>query len=52
MIVYNDIKRHFVNDVKDNNIADKILGAIKGLPIFIVLGSLALAVAIKVGRCP
>ena len=29
MIVYNDIKRHFVNDVKDNSIADKILDAIK-----------------------
>ena len=27
MIVYNDIKRQFVNDVKDNSIADKILGA-------------------------
>ena len=33
MIVYNDIKRQFVNDVKDNCIADKILNAIqlKGL---------------------
>ena len=29
MIVYNDIKRQFVNDVKDNSIADKILDAIK-----------------------
>ena len=29
MIVYNDIKRQFVNDVKDNSIADKILEAIK-----------------------
>lgn len=28
MIVYNDIKRQFVNDVKDNSIADKILNAI------------------------
>ena len=29
MIVYNDIKRQFVNDVKDNSIADKILDAIR-----------------------
>ena len=29
MIVYNDIKRQFVNDVTDNSIADKILDAIK-----------------------
>ena len=29
MIVYNDIKRQFVNDVKDNSIADKILEAIR-----------------------
>ncbi len=29
MIVYSDIKRQFVNDVKDNSIADKILDAIK-----------------------
>ena len=29
MIVYNDIKRLLVNDVKDNSIADKILDAIK-----------------------
>lgn len=29
MIVYNDIKRQFVNDVKDNSIADKILEAFK-----------------------
>ena len=29
MIVYNDIKRQFVNDVKDNSIADKILSAIR-----------------------
>ena len=29
MIVYNDIKRQFVNDVKDNSIAYKILDAIK-----------------------
>ena len=29
MIVYNDIKRQFVDDVKDNSIADKILNAIK-----------------------
>ena len=29
MIVYNDVKRQFVNDVKDNSIADKILDAIK-----------------------
>ena len=29
MIVYNDIKRQFVNDVNDNSIADKILEAIK-----------------------
>ena len=28
MIVYNDIKRQFINDVKDNSIADKILEAI------------------------
>ena len=29
IIVYNDIKRQFVNDVKDNSIADKILEAIR-----------------------
>ena len=29
MIVYNDIKRQFVCDVKDNSIADKILDAIR-----------------------
>ena len=29
MIVYSDIKRQFVNDVKDNTIADKILKAIR-----------------------
>lgn len=29
MIVYDDIKRRFVNDVKMNNIADKILEAVK-----------------------
>ena len=29
MIVYNDIKRQFVNDVKDNSITDKILEAIR-----------------------
>ena len=29
MIVYNDIKRQFVNDVKDNSIDDKILEAIR-----------------------
>ena len=29
MIVYNDIKRQFVNDVMDNSIADKILDAIR-----------------------
>lgn len=29
MLVYNDVKRQFVLDVKDNSIADKILDAIK-----------------------
>ena len=29
MIVYSDVKRQFVNDVKDNSIADKILDAIR-----------------------
>ena len=29
MVVYNDIKRQFVCDVKDNSIADKILDAIR-----------------------
>lgn len=29
MIVYDDIKRHFVDDVRTNNIADKILEAVK-----------------------
>ena len=29
MIVYNDIKRQFVKDVKDNSIGDKILEAIR-----------------------
>ena len=28
MLVYNDVKRQFVLDVKDNSIADKILEAI------------------------
>jgi hypothetical protein len=28
MLVYNDVKRQFVLDVKDNSIADKILDAI------------------------
>ena len=38
MIVYNDIKRQFVNDVKDNSLAVKILDAIKRVSDFYCSG--------------